>query len=187
MVGGAREVRMRPLPADPKNQVIIFLKLRQPVVINGIVHPAVLAFRVKVEELLIGFDRFVDISHLLVSARHDILVKRKIQEYNVEEHNGQANPAHDGFEFLIHEGDLYNPGGFGLGFWVTEQLGRNGQPGSVDSFGWAGAYRTTYWVDPVEKLVAVLMTQLIPAGNSDLHTEFRAMVYQSIVDSYERR
>ena len=86
-----------------------------------------------------------------------------------------------------HVGDLYNPGGFGLGFWVTERLGRNGQPGSVDSFGWGGAYHTTYWVDPAEKLVAVLMTQLLPAGNSDLHAEFRAMVYQSIVDSYEQR
>jgi len=86
-----------------------------------------------------------------------------------------------------HVGDLYNPGGFGLGFWVTERLGRNGQPGSVDSFGWGGAYHTTYWVDPAEKLVAVLMTQLLPAGNSDLHTEFRAMVYQAIVDSYEKR
>ncbi|MBP1768718.1 MAG: esterase EstB, partial [Candidatus Aminicenantes bacterium] len=80
-----------------------------------------------------------------------------------------------------HVGDLYNPGGFGLGFWVTERLGRNGEPGSVDSFGWGGAYHTTYWVDPVEKLVAVLMTQLMPAGNSDLHARFRSMVYQSIV------
>jgi CubicO group peptidase (beta-lactamase class C family) len=86
-----------------------------------------------------------------------------------------------------HVGDLYNPGGFGLGFWVTERLGRNGEPGSVDSFGWGGAYHTTYWVDPAEKLVAVLMTQLMPAGNSDLHARFRSMVYQSIVDSYERR
>jgi CubicO group peptidase (beta-lactamase class C family) len=86
-----------------------------------------------------------------------------------------------------HVGNLYDPGGFGLGFWVTERLGRNGQPGSVDSFGWGGAYHTTYWVDPAEKLVAVLMTQLMPAGNSDLHAKFRAMVYQAIVDSYERR
>jgi CubicO group peptidase (beta-lactamase class C family) len=85
-----------------------------------------------------------------------------------------------------HVGNLYDPG-FGLGFWVTERLGRNGEPGSVDSFGWGGAYHTTYWVDPAEKLVAVLMTQLLPAGNSDLHAKFRAMVYQSIVDSYERR
>jgi CubicO group peptidase (beta-lactamase class C family) len=82
-----------------------------------------------------------------------------------------------------HVGDLYNPG-FGLGFWVTERLGGDGQPGTVGAFGWGGAYHTTYWVDPAENLVAVLMTQLMPAGNSDLHARFRSMVYQSIVDSY---
>jgi len=71
--------------------------------------------------------------------------------------------------------------GFGLGFDVLEDLGKAGQYGSVGAFGWGGAYHTTYWVDPKEKLVALLMTQLLPAGNSDLHARFRALVYQSIV------
>jgi hypothetical protein len=31
------------------------------------------------------------------------------------------------------------------------------------------------------------MTQLMPAGTSDLHGKFRTMVYQSIVESYEKR
>jgi CubicO group peptidase (beta-lactamase class C family) len=86
-----------------------------------------------------------------------------------------------------HVGSLYGPQGFGLGFWVTDRLGRNGQPGTVGSFGWGGAYHTTYWVDPVEKLVCVLMTQLLPAGDSDLHSKFRALIYQAITESYERR
>jgi CubicO group peptidase (beta-lactamase class C family) len=86
-----------------------------------------------------------------------------------------------------HVGDLYGSQGFGLGFWVTDKLGRNGQPGSTGAFGWGGAYHTTYWVDPAEQLVCVLMTQLLPAGGSDLHGKFRALVYQSIVDSYEKR
>ncbi len=85
-----------------------------------------------------------------------------------------------------HVGDLYGSQGFSLGFWVTDRLGRNGQPGSVGAFGWGGAYHTVYWVDPAEKMVCVLMTQLLPAGNSDLHAKFRAMVYQAIVTSYER-
>jgi CubicO group peptidase (beta-lactamase class C family) len=71
--------------------------------------------------------------------------------------------------------------GFGLGFDVVQDLGRNGRYGTVGAFGWGGAYHTTYWVDPREKLVAVLMTQLLPAGNSDLHGRFRTLVYQSIV------
>jgi CubicO group peptidase (beta-lactamase class C family) len=71
--------------------------------------------------------------------------------------------------------------GFGLGFDVVLDLGRNGRYGTPGAFGWGGAYHTTYWVDPREKLVAVLMTQLLPAGSSDLHGRFRALVYQSIV------
>ena len=88
-----------------------------------------------------------------------------------------------------HLGPVYtSPGqGFGLGFWVTKELGRNGDPGSVGAFGWGGAYHTTYWVDPAEKLVAVFMTQLMPATGSDAHAKFKALVYQSIVESYERR
>ena len=86
-----------------------------------------------------------------------------------------------------HVGRLSGDQGFGLGFWVTKELGKNGDPGSVGAFGWGGAYHTTYWVDPAEKLVAVFMTQLLPAGGSDAHGKFKALVYQSIIDSYEKR
>ena len=87
-----------------------------------------------------------------------------------------------------HVGNLYSGGseGFGLGFSVRTRLGHDGMPGTPGAFAWGGAYYTTYWVDPVEKLVAVFMTQLLPAGAIDLHDKFKVMVYQSIVDSYER-
>jgi CubicO group peptidase (beta-lactamase class C family) len=83
-----------------------------------------------------------------------------------------------------HAGDLYASQGMGLGFWITDRLGRNGQPGTVGSFGWGGAYHTQYWVDPVEKLVVVMMVQLRPATGSDLQQKFRALLYQAITDSY---
>ncbi len=81
---------------------------------------------------------------------------------------------------------LYGSQGFGLGFWVTKELGMNGDPGSVGAFGWGSAYHTTYWVDPAEKLVAVFMTQLLPATGSDAQAKFKALVYQAIVESYSR-
>jgi CubicO group peptidase (beta-lactamase class C family) len=86
-------------------------------------------------------------------------------------------------------GDLYGTRGqgFGLGFWVTNDLGKTGEMGSIGAFGWGGAYYTTYWVDPAERLVVVFMTQLLPAGGLDLQTKFRTLVYQSIVDSREKR
>jgi CubicO group peptidase (beta-lactamase class C family) len=82
-----------------------------------------------------------------------------------------------------HVGTLFNEGrsGFGLGFEVIEHVGRAGVPGSVGLFSWGGAYHTDFWGDPKEQVVAVLMEQLLPSGNSDLHGKFRALVYQAIV------
>ena len=85
-----------------------------------------------------------------------------------------------------HVGSIYGSQAFGLGFWVTKELGKNGEPGSAGAFGWGGAYHTTYWVDPAEKLVAVFMTQLLPATGSDAQAKFKALVYQAIVESYSR-
>jgi CubicO group peptidase (beta-lactamase class C family) len=71
---------------------------------------------------------------------------------------------------------------FGLGFSVVEDVGARGEPGSQGEYGWGGAYHSTYWVDPVEQLVVVHLTQLIPAGNVDDQGKVRALVYQAIVD-----
>ena len=77
----------------------------------------------------------------------------------------------------------FRPGeGFGLGFYVVNDVGARGTPGSVGEFGWGGAYHSTYWVDPKEGIVAVYLTQLIPAGELDDHAKFRALVYQAISD-----
>jgi CubicO group peptidase (beta-lactamase class C family) len=77
----------------------------------------------------------------------------------------------------------YNAGqGFGLGFYVVEDLGARGTPGSEGEFGWGGAYHTTYWVDPREQLVVVHLTQLVPAGDVDDQAKVRALVYQAVVD-----
>ena len=63
----------------------------------------------------------------------------------------------------------------------------SGRPGSVGEYGWGGAYHTKFWVDPVEKLVVVFMTQLLPAAGSDAHGTLRQLVYASIVDAPDAR
>ena len=89
-----------------------------------------------------------------------------------------------------HVGDLLEEGapgtGFGLGFQVVEDLGERGAPGSVGEYGWGGAYHSVYWVDPVEELVVVYFTQVIPARRVQDHAELRAVVYGAIVDSRAR-
>ncbi|MBN1237946.1 MAG: beta-lactamase family protein [Gammaproteobacteria bacterium] len=84
-----------------------------------------------------------------------------------------------------HLGDdvEFRPGeGFGLGFYVVEDVGARGVPGSVGEYGWGGAYHSTYWVDPEEELIVVYMSQLIPATDIDDQAKLRALVYQAIVD-----
>jgi CubicO group peptidase (beta-lactamase class C family) len=75
----------------------------------------------------------------------------------------------------------YQPGvGFGLGFSVVKQVGQRGLPGSVGEWGWGGAYHSTYWVDPVERLVVVHLTQVIPDGDLDDYDTVRAMIYAAL-------
>ena len=50
---------------------------------------------------------------------------------------------------------------------------------SEGSFGWGGAYGSVYRIDPDEKLVMVLMIQLIPNG-SDIREAFPNLVYQAL-------
>lgn len=77
----------------------------------------------------------------------------------------------------------FNAGsGFGLGFSVLENVGMRGTPGSVGELGWGGAYHSTYWIDPMEELVVVHLTQLNPAGDVDDQEKVRTLIYQAIVE-----
>ena len=71
--------------------------------------------------------------------------------------------------------------GFGLGSRVNMDPGLTGLPGSFGEFGWSGAAKTYYWVDPHESLVGVLMTQFM-VGFDHPETDFRTLVYQAIDD-----
>ena len=47
--------------------------------------------------------------------------------------------------------------GFGLGFAVRTETGQNPLPGSTGSFYWTGAYGTTFFIDPKQQLVIIMM------------------------------
>ena len=79
-------------------------------------------------------------------------------------------------------GGVPNPGfGFGLGSRVVMNVAETGGPGSVGEYGWAGAAKTYYWVDPAEDLVGLLMTQYM-VGFDLPEQDLRALTYQAIVD-----
>ncbi|MEN3339629.1 MAG: hypothetical protein V7647_3305 [Acidobacteriota bacterium] len=74
--------------------------------------------------------------------------------------------------------------GFGLGFETTDRYGAAGLA-SVGSYGWGGAYGSSYRVDPDAGVVMLLMIQLLPS-NSDITAKFPTLVYQALVDEPRR-
>jgi CubicO group peptidase (beta-lactamase class C family) len=70
--------------------------------------------------------------------------------------------------------------GFGLGFLVRLELGRNSVPGSIGDFSWAGVSGTYAWADPHEQLVVVLMMQA-PGERIRYRALARNLVYQALL------
>jgi hypothetical protein len=71
--------------------------------------------------------------------------------------------------------------GFGLGFAVRNDAGRSPLHGSPGDYFWGGAFGTYFWIDPKEKLFAILMMQS-PAARLPYRYLMRELVYQSIID-----
>ncbi|MDE0450754.1 MAG: serine hydrolase [Gammaproteobacteria bacterium] len=71
--------------------------------------------------------------------------------------------------------------GFGLGFAMSLDVVGTGGPSASD-FYWGGAASTIMWVDPVEQLSVVFMTQLMPYGVFNFRGELKNMIYAAIED-----
>ncbi len=76
----------------------------------------------------------------------------------------------------------YDGVGFGLGFAVTTDPAKTLMPGSKGEYFWGGAASTFFWVDPVEQLTCVFMTQLLPSSTYPVRRELRTLVYSALAD-----
>jgi CubicO group peptidase (beta-lactamase class C family) len=72
--------------------------------------------------------------------------------------------------------------GFGLGFAVNLDPAKVLLPGSAGEYYWGGAASTAFWIDPMEELIVVFMTQLIPSTAYPIRRELRTLVYSAIDD-----
>jgi CubicO group peptidase (beta-lactamase class C family) len=71
--------------------------------------------------------------------------------------------------------------GFGLGFAVRNEQGRNPLPGSPNDYYWGGAWGTYFWHDPRERMYVVFMMQS-PASRLAYGYLLRDLVYQALVN-----
>ncbi|MBI1407172.1 MAG: serine hydrolase [Caulobacter sp.] len=73
--------------------------------------------------------------------------------------------------------------GFGLGFATTVNPATTLIPGTAGDFFWGGAASTFFWIDPVEDMAVVFLTQLLPSSAYPVRRELRTLVYSAFTES----
>ena len=79
-----------------------------------------------------------------------------------------------------HVGELVGPGrGFGLGFGLLYDTNKDLSPANTGQIYWGGYFKTHFFIDPKESLIAIIMTQKIP--NTDEYIiELNRAVYGAL-------
>ena len=106
------------------------------------------------------------------------IIGRPILELMMRNHLGNqslAQMAVGGFSETSNDGV-----GFGLGFASTIDAAASGTVGEGD-FYWGGLASTLFWVDPIEDLYAIFMTQLIPSSTFNFRGQIKNLVYGALL------
>ncbi|HEX8302258.1 serine hydrolase domain-containing protein [Sphingomonas sp.] len=71
--------------------------------------------------------------------------------------------------------------GFGLGFAVTMNVAKTLLPGSEGEYYWGGMFSTAFFIDPVERLHMIFMTQVSPSSAFTIRRELKTLIYSALV------
>lgn len=69
---------------------------------------------------------------------------------------------------------------FGLGFGITTEKGSSIIPTPEGVFDWGGAFATTYWADPKEKIIGLFYRQLWGSSFGEIANKFKVLVYAAL-------
>ncbi len=91
-----------------------------------------------------------------------------------------------------HSGDndiyIRGPGyTFGLGFGIVNDAGKARDPSTPGTFTWGGAWGTIFWVDPVENMIGIMMTQITSYSHLTVRQDVGVTAMQAIIDSYSNK
>ena len=107
------------------------------------------------------------------------ILGRKTVEYMTMNHlpggRDMASMSVSTYEQVAAEGS-----GFGLGFSVTQGPVKTGVIGSAGEYSWGGAASTAFWIDPVEDLIVIFMTQFMPSGTFNFRGQLQSIIYPAL-------
>ena len=83
---------------------------------------------------------------------------------------------------MFHEVN-YKGVGFGLGFAMTTHVASTQVAGSVGEYFWGGLASTAFWVDPVEDICVVFLTQFRPSSTYPIRAQLRSMINAAVIES----
>jgi len=79
----------------------------------------------------------------------------------------------------------YSGIGFSIGCGVNINVAKTRLPGTLGEFFWGGAASTAFWIDPMEDLAVVFMTQVIGSdARLTLRRDLRTLVYSAMTESF---
>ena len=71
---------------------------------------------------------------------------------------------------------------FGLGFSLVTENSAGAFPSHPGTFSWGGAFSTSYWADPKEKMIILFYRQVLDRTHGDLSNKFRVLAYSALND-----
>ena len=74
--------------------------------------------------------------------------------------------------------------GFGLGFAMVIDPAKTLIPSSLGEYYWGGAYSTAFFVDPVERITMVFMTQVYPSSTYPIRRQLKTLIYSALTETY---
>ena len=109
------------------------------------------------------------------------LISRKTIDLMTADHlNPDIKMGEDMWRFEALEPSARMGQGFGLGFAVRNEQGRNPLPGSPNDYYWGGAWGTYFWHDPREHMYVIFMMQS-RAARLQYRWLTRGLVYQALI------
>ena len=75
--------------------------------------------------------------------------------------------------------------GFGLGFSMLTDPTRSREGLTEGTFGWLGIWGTSFWIDPAEELISILMMQITSYRHFNIRQDFARLATSAITESFE--